>query len=171
MTLGLAVFGLGLPDAHALEVEGPKRGPKRAILQKVARAATCVLKLAAFREELTARKSFYESAHTGAEVLKTFDRDAVCKLGTYRRGGLFGYLIYWDQVDAMHQPGSSVVRFNLNTFRDNDLPFLVGTAIHECAHFLGYTHSKNDRFKFPSMEKTVPYQVGFMARRHAPACL
>jgi hypothetical protein len=154
-----------------MKVVGPRSGPKADILRRVARAANCVLRLPAFRAALAARGGFAESEDDGRAVLARFDEERVCGLSTYRRGGVFGYLMYWDRVDAMHEPGARVVRFNLNTFRENDLPFLVGTAIHECAHLIGYVHTRNDRFAHPEIEATVPYQVGFLARAHAPACL
>mgnify|MGYP006285243343 CR=1 FL=1 len=120
---------------------------------------------------MTARRGFAETNDDGPTVLAAFDAPRSCRLGTYRRGGAFGYLMYWDRVDARHRRGSEVVEFNLNTFREDDLPFLVGTAIHECAHLLGYTHRHNDRFRHPEIEATVPYQLGFLARAHAPDCL
>ncbi len=159
------------PPAAAIEFRPPASGPKAEVLGRVARAAQCVLGLAAFRTELEARARFAESHDDGKAVLDLFERPVVCRIGTYRRGGWIGYFFDREPVDARHIEGSNRVEFNLNRFRDDDLPFLVGTVMHECAHRLGYRHRHNDRFAHPEIEETVPYQVGFLAETHAPACL
>ncbi|MEO1228453.1 MAG: hypothetical protein AAFZ18_06060 [Myxococcota bacterium] len=157
--------------ARGLEVKPPSRGPRRAELTRTAEIANCVLALPAFRRELAGRQSFYNTKDSGEEVLARLDATPSCRLATYRRGGLFGYVMYWDRVDAKHPPKSDVVRFNLNTFREGKWSFLAGTALHECAHVAGYSHRYNDRVRHPEILDSVPYQVGILAERHAQACL
>lgn len=136
----------------------------------VARAANCVLSSYVFRAEVQKIKGFRSTGDSGGEVLARLDAARRCHLTTYRRGGLFGHFMYWDRVDASTPLGGDIVRFNLNTFRE-DLAFLVGTAIHECAHVAGYKHRWNDRVRHPEILRSVPYQLGFIAERHAPSCL
>lgn len=152
-----------------MEITAEPRGPKAVTLARVAEVANCVLGSAAFRAEVSAIPQFRSTELSGPEVLARLDETPVCSLSTFRRGGAFGYFMYWDRVDASTPVGSSRVRFNLNTFRD-DLTFLTGTAIHECAHVAGFTHRYNDRVRHPEIERSVPYQLGFIAERHAQAC-
>lgn len=160
----------GANPASALEIVAT-RSERRDVLERVAKAATCVLHLKEFRKALASIDTFRDSKHDGRRVLKSFDEAGACPLGTYRRGGLFGYFMYWDRVDARHVRGSTEVQFNLNRFQSADMAFLVGTAVHECSHLIGYSHRYNDVVRHPEIRESVPYVVGALAERFAPKCL
>lgn len=158
------------PEALSLEVVAAS-GAKRAVLEQVAEAANCVLHLPSFRQAVASIEQFVDSEDDGGAVLRKLDQDRACPLGTYRRGGLLGSFMYWDRVDARYVQGASEIQFNLNRFGSASLPFLVGTAIHECSHLVGYRHRFNNVLRHPEIRASVPYVVGALAQAHAEQCL